>query len=235
MKIAVFTLVLWGSFGAWAQSTGGKDYVVSPSKSEVIEQDSSAHHRVDKKYQVVAQLTGVGPSLTGGQGIQAGYHLERNKLVLVEFTSGSLTSTATASSSLSTDTSGSKYDIKSQSFGVHYKQFTGNSFYWRAGADYRTLKYKYTFSSTGFADDTRDFDGTSLAANFQIGNQWQWQNFTLGCDWIGYALPLTSQVSNDKVVSSTPTYDRDRLNEDSKLLVKNGHITLLRFYLGASF
>ncbi|MFN7727967.1 MAG: hypothetical protein ACK5P7_02295 [Bdellovibrio sp.] len=202
--------------------------VVVPKQETVVE-DSSAHHRVDKRYSADAILTGIGPSITGTAGVQLGYYLDHDSLVILELTRGNLRS----DSQLTSSTVGSKYEITSGSIGGHYKNFVGNSFYYRAGGDFRTLDYKYTFTSG--VVDTATFKGTSLVANIQIGNQWQWENFTLGCDWVGFVLPIYSQIKDDVVNSSTPSLERKRLDDDAQTLVKSNHITLLRFYLGASF
>lgn len=222
-----FALVSSLSLNALAKD---RPTVVPKPESTVVE-DSSAHHRLDKKYMATAILVGIGPSVSSTAGLQGAYYLDHDSQILVEVTGGSLRS----SSDLASSTSGSKYDVSTKSLGVHYKAFTGNSFYYRAGGDFRTTDYKYTFTYSGGSVDSAEFKGRSLVANFQIGNQWQWENFTLGCDWVGYVLPLTSEVSDDKVNSSTPDVERRRLNDDADTLVKNGHLTLLRFYLGASF
>lgn len=229
-KLFIFAFIVLSSIAVFSQ-TKEKDYKIVPAE-KLIQEDSSEHHRLEKNFQLTANLLGIGPSFTSTLGIQGGKFIDRNSLILVELTSGTLSTPETAGSSVKL---GSIYDVKSTSIGVHYKHFLGNSFYVRFGGDYRTLKYDYKYSSIGFSDDTRYFEGTSIAGNFQIGNQWQWENFTLGCDWVGLSLPVSNSISNEKVVSSTPDYDQTRLKEDENTFVKNAHLNLLRFYLGASF
>ncbi len=71
------------------------------------------------------------------------------------------------------------------SVAVQYKRYFGNSFY--AAPE---LFYLRTHEEiNGFWGDVfnlREFASyTSLGAGIRIGNQWTWENFTLGCDWIG--------------------------------------------------
>lgn len=232
MKLLVIALLFSSSAVFATETKAEKDYEIVPAKKS-IEQDSSEFHRLEKKYQLTAILTGVGPSMTSTTGLQAGYFLDRDKLILLELTSGSLTSNS-SSSSISY-TIGSELKVKSNSFGVHYKQFTSNSFYYRFGADFRTVSYNYSYDSS-FSTDRRKFDGQSLAANFQIGNQWQWENFTLGCDWVGISLPLTGSTSNREVTSTSDFTNEDkRTTDDEDYLVHRSQLNLLHFYLGASF
>lgn len=196
--------------------------------------DESMQNRQGKQWQFDVNLMGVGPSLTGTGGLIGAYFLSPDQLILVELTSGSLG----AGTNVDDDKVGSDYDITSKSIGVHYKQFTGNSFYFRAGGDFRSMNYKYSFTSANPADSSNmEFSGTSFALNFQIGNQWQWDNFTLGCDWVGVSIPVTSKVTEDRFVSNGiySSIDRKQYNDDSKALVESSHLNLLRFYLGASF
>lgn len=56
-----------------------------------------------------------------------------------------------------------------------YKKFTGNSFYYQPSLYFRnashvtTVHYKYKDAGVGL----------------RIGNEWQWENFMLGIDWLG--------------------------------------------------
>lgn len=206
-------------------SDDSKDYIVTPKA--VVQTGSSEHHRIDKTHQITAILFGIGPSISSTLGLQYGYFLKRNQLVVLEGTTGKL-----GYSSIDVLT-GYDLDIKTKSFGAHFKHFTGNSFYYRAGLDFRTIEYNYR--RNGSTTDYGKFNGTSVAANFQIGNQWQWSNFTLGCDWLGLSAPLTSSVSDKEVGSTAPGFMAGSLDDDANTLTKKVHLNVLRFYLGASF
>lgn len=235
MKTSFLIAVVFLATNAFAQSEEPSKEL--PRGSYVVHE--SAVNRENKQWEVHLIGTGLGPSLTGTTGVVAAYHLSTDQEVLIELTSGSLEADSSFSSSVSTDKTGSSYDIKSKSLGVHYKQFTGNSFYFRTGADFRTIDYNYQYRSVSFPADNADieFTGTSFAANFQIGNQWQWDNFTLGCDWVGISVPITHSISDERFVSTGlfEDYDRKRMADDKKFLVEGSNLNLLRFYLGASF
>jgi len=185
--------------------------VKAPTKA--IFEGSSEHNRIGKKFSVVAQLFGAGPSNSGSQGLSASYFLSRNTQVLIE----------AMGNSSNVGFWGSRYEVKTNSAGVHLKHFTGNSFYLRTGIDYRTVDYKYNYNSI-FGSDyyvKRSFKGNSLAAALAIGNQWQWGNFTLGCDWIGLSAPVASTVYDEKLEGNIDSYDRNKQEDDRKRFVSD--------------
>lgn len=189
--------------------------------------NSSEHNRMNKNYSVTYMAFGVGPSRSASVGLTLGVFLDRNSEIDLEFIRGIPTYLNWYS--------WSEYDIKTSSVGLHYKHFVGNSFYFRVGADYRKVDYRYTSRDiiTNAVDSENKFTGDSIAATILIGNQWQWDNFTLGCDWIGAALPLTSNVNTESL--SGPNPNSRYLKEDQDWLLKNGITMALRFYLGATF
>ena len=70
----------------------------------------------------------------------------------------------------------------------------------------------------------RSYEGRTSFADtglgLKIGNQWQWDSFTMGCDWVGVSKSLAMLEQNgDK--------DADYPNATN--------VTLVNFYLGATF
>lgn len=195
---------------------------------------SSSFHRADKSFQALATLFGSGPTAVGSSGLSLGFHLDPDSIVLVEMTSGRST---LSSNVWGLDFSDAVTTVSGQSLGVHFKKFAGNSFYVRTGLDYRKIDYNYK-NSPFSATEEMSFDGHSIAANFQIGNQWQWENFTLGCDWVGVTVPITSEVSEPRLnasAQSNASYYYSEYKRESDYYLKSMNINLLRFYLGASF
>jgi len=203
--------------------------VVPQEEAQVSETKgtTSSQNRMDKDFQATAMLVGMGPSSVNSYGVQFGKFINSNSLFLGEVTNGS-------DSWGTVILFGSRREINSTTVGLHYKYFTGNTFYVRFGADYRTIKYRQTYYWTS-SNEMRNFDGESTALNFQLGNQWQWSGFTLGCDWVGVALPIMSRVKNIQIVSSTPEYDDIQLNRDADTYVRKISLNAVRFYIGASF
>ena len=106
------------------------------------------------------------------------------------------------------------------------------------GLDYRKIQYEYTYYPLFNPDETISFNTNSAAINFQIGNQWQLQTFTMGCDWVGLSIPVYSNVSDKRLnaaaAASTTNYN-DKLDERSKRYSSEINGNFVRFYLGMSF
>lgn len=198
--------------------------VVPTSPTDKVLQDTSEFHRLNKQWTFGVQLLGAGPSYATQQGLSVGYFLNRNMIIQAEFMTGKIDSDTFVDA-----TSLGSIDVKGRSIGVHFKHFVGNSFYYRAGLDLRSVEYRYSDSSGGLGR----FDGKSSAGTFNIGNQWQWSNFTLGCDWIGISVPLSHSYDNEAY--TTGTYYDQEFNNDKELLTEDSNLNILRFYLGASF
>ena len=225
MKALIAALVLSASFNtAFAQEP---DYVVKPdSGKQEIRENSSAFHRIGKNVELGVNVLGFDTATLLTTGLYAAYRLNRNSSLLLDFSSGNF------------DTSfwNSNTTRKINSLGIHFKQFFGNTFYLRSGLEHRTAKYTYDY--TGTTPYGARFDAQSTALNFQIGNQWQWQNFTLGCDWFGFSAPLTSSVSNESITSSNASdaeYARKDSQGEQDRMVKKTSYTFTRLYLGWAF
>lgn len=191
---------------------------------EVGEVEESTLNRADKKFTATYQFTGLGPNLAVGGAINLGYFLKPNMVLSIEGTKGS-----EATWDLFDDT-----EVDARSIGIHLKHYVGNSFYYRVGVDHRTMEHRYT--DFFITSTTRTFDAKSLGVTVNIGNQWQWEHFTLGCDWVGVTLPVSKSYSNESVVTTgDAVYHQGQLEEDKKDYMESPILNLLRFYIGASF
>lgn len=94
------------------------------------------------------------------------------------------------------------------------KFFVGNSFYVKSSLSYIDetdgVSGGFIFVTTKERDELE-----GLGLSFSIGNQWQFDNFTIGCDWIGI-----NQV-----------FAKFRDDGNSEMAI----ISLLGFSIGASF
>jgi hypothetical protein len=204
--------------------------VVIYKKTVGVAEDSSEHNRMGKNHLITAQLFGVNPNGLPGGGLSYGFFLDRSSMIIAEATGSKYGSDTVAFN-------GGGYDIDGSSVGVHYKKFFGNSFYVKAGMDQRHINLKYSyigFLSPNF-NTAYGFKSDSTAASLVIGNQWQWNSFTLGCDWIGMSVPIVESTSKEFQSGNFDSIDKRNLEDDKRRFTKNGIGQGLRFYLGASF
>lgn len=186
-----------------------------------VYKNSSEHNRMNKTWTMQYQLFGSGPNGTAeGAGI-IGYHLNRNSVVQIEVGSGGSSSPTIFLGNV---------EYSGSTVGVHYKHFFGNSFYVKTGIDYRSVKFEY---QSAFSTSRESFEGTSVGAGFVIGNQWQWENFTLGCDWIGISVPFASTITSEQAASWD--FDNTSLRDDQERYLHNAYAQALRFYVGYTF
>lgn len=219
-------LIALAVFASWltvhaAESDDNLKIIEKPQT--IVYKDSSEHNRMNKKWMAQWQLFGIGPNGTAESALIAGYHLDRNSILQLEAGNGGVK----GNSWFFNDS----YELSGSTFGIHYKKFFGNSFYAKLGMDSRSVTYKYKYALTV---NQEAFQGDSIAAGLVIGNQWQWENFNLGCDWIGYSVPFYSKISSETVAGSDPLY-RDELNSAEQKYLKDGFVQGLRFYMGYSF
>ncbi|MDH4467664.1 MAG: hypothetical protein QE271_06355 [Bacteriovoracaceae bacterium] len=65
--------------------------------------------------------------------------------------------------------------------GVQLRHFIGNTFYATPEIYYLNFYDNHESQSATRSDDQL----RSLGLGLRFGNQWQWNNFTIGCDWLG--------------------------------------------------
>jgi hypothetical protein len=214
------------AFSAASAKASASDYenVMIVKRPSVIE-ESSEHNRMGKSFYLSVQPVGFAVSIIPSEGIDAGYYLNRNSLLQLEYSKGK----------------GLDYvffDVEATTVGLNLKYFTGNSFYLKGGAEYRQVSitnFHCLFCDSNTKSDLGSAD--SIGVELAIGNQWQWSNFTLGCDWLGATIPVaTTKISNsyksDPDFSSSSKSDLDNAWNQ---LARTTSYELLRFYLGASF
>lgn len=230
MKKIFVVLVVFMATAAGAQ----EEIPTTNTRYRYVRDGSSEYNRINKSFSFTAQLLGSGPNPVSAQGLGFSFFMDRNSMILFDITKGQVNGYNAFSSSSILNANNK---TKSQSFGIHYKQFVSNTFYFRTGMDIRSLSYSYTYSSILFSETSNNrysFDSESTSLNFAIGNQWQFETFTLGCDWFGVVVPIGAKFSN-VVYNTDNAYSQRDLEEDQNRLVKDNNLQLLRFYLGATF
>jgi hypothetical protein len=221
MKLKYFVMAAFITVMTTAHAQAAQTKNVTLVKRTSILEDSSEHRRLKKDYSLTAQVTGFAVSPVPAAGVNFGFFLNRNSVLQAEFSKGTLPIYF--------------FNMNATTLGANYKHFFGNSFYGKIGMDYRSISASDI--NTGYTKKSGTIgEAESLVANVAIGNQWQWENFTLGCDWIGINPPLavlntTYNTDNTDLSDS----DRDQLNRSWEGVAKVTSYQFLRFYLGASF
>lgn len=231
----VLVVCILSSYSLMAAESDADFVIVKQNKKEIIENSSEAH-RINKQYTAHINITGIGPSFSSVPAVGLGYYIDRNKQILLDINSG----LALRSRTLSEYDNGTwkTYgpETKTRQIAVSYKQFLGNSFYFKTGVVQNHVEYNYDLSSSAHsAKQSSSFSGDALLGQLTIGNQWQWDTFTLGCDWIGYAGNLYSKVASAKKPEPDTSSAQADFDQDQDFYLKGGSAVLLRFYLGASF
>ncbi len=211
-KILVFLL----STSVLANTANENQEIVQESKIEKYSKtivEESRMNRDGKHFTVNLSLMGAQLGMIGATGINTGYFLTEDSLLTLSIASVDRIEILNSS-----------IDSKAQAISIGYKYFTSNSFYIHTGLYSKSVNTKddeYLDPIT--FDDKRVSYSTSHKGVFlKIGNQWQWSNFTLGCDWVGIGQDFSSDLS-----------EADKIGENNPRMISAA--TLLNFYLGASF
>lgn len=197
-----------------AQTTGRKTSDFLPEAPLI-----SVDHRVGKTVFVGIEPLGRLPST--GYGLRAGYYISPDSLVGLSYSFAKLETNNAVSESLL--------------FEVTYKRFFTNSFYMDAGFASDAIGVTYQVRSSANAYEKVESSGElkRLGLVLHMGNQWQWNHFTLGCDWVGHHLPLQRSESFKPSAGGNPE-DEDRQKDEVRKKVRST-LQLARFYVGISF
>lgn len=138
--------------------------------------DTSAHHRVGKRYQ--------GTLSYGGD-----YAEVLPQVMLSKFLTSSDLLGLKAGYLKDSESSSDAYQMN---LSLQYKRFFSNSFYLAPEVFYLKREVEREYS--------RDSKYRGLGASLRLGNQWQWEKLTIGCDWIGVGSRLVhfKQDGGDK-------------------------------------
>lgn len=199
---------------------------------------SDEYFRIGKNFGATLQVGGMGPTTMSNSGISLQKYLDRNRVILFEGMVGHLRSDTNARNFPE-----NKWD--STSIGVHYKQFFGNTFYLRGGLDQSWIKVANsnvkTSTSLSGSDWTANYfelEGDVTSAAVSLGNQWQWETLTIGCDWVGLSRHLRHSITKDYVndrSGSNGETQMESANSAKSLFLTGSGLSLLRFYVGATF
>jgi hypothetical protein len=180
----------------------------------------SQSNRAGKKAYVAYDVIGL--TLMPVSGARVGYFIDQDLVAEAGFSSGGA----------------SIGDFKADKSIIELKakKFFGNSFYVDGGLGYELWNVNYPVSISDTSSETRKLKGTvqNTGLEFHIGNQWQWDGFTLGCDWLGYFLSLSSSTSF-KSDSSVSAQKKEEEEKDVKKTFVGSSAHITRLYLGWAF
>jgi hypothetical protein len=215
--------------------SAGKVVIEPTSDAKQVLKGSSEYHRMSDKVNFNINVGGLGPGYSRSQGLSTGIYLSDDSLILVDVIGGRGFSSRSYSATDGTSTISGESETDHLGLGVHYKLFAGNSFYVRSGVDLMNIKYRYDHTSLFGSSYKSQFDANVLFGQVAIGNQWQIDNLTIGCDWVGLAMPLVANVENKSIKGNFDNFDAEDLNEDINIYTKISGLLLLRLYVGGSF
>lgn len=182
-------------------------------KERVLEvsDGTSQSNRKILKYQITAGILGT-EYIKYPITISAGYYIHPDGILTLRY------------SQLNHSDEWGAYKMKAVTIG--YRRFFGNSFnimptiyYKRNTGDF------YTEGPHSYVVGSNNLIYEDIGTGFRVGNEWQWQNFTMGCDWFGLNYKTIEINFKEKSLGAIDTH------APMKALT----MTLLSFYLGYSF
>lgn len=113
------------------------------------------------------------------------------------------------------------------------KYYVGNSFYVIGGFGQRSIGIDAQLDASAVGGDKIDVSVSTASTSLSIGlgNQWQWGGFTLGCQWLGYFMPLSSSGDTDFDVAGLDEKDSKDLQDSIDALADTPSYQALRLSL----
>lgn len=173
----------------------------TPAEKVPFQEGTSLKNRENRDWQLT-----IGPGIEFGilsLSFNAAYFLRQNTVLNLRY-------------SHRTDYTGDngEKDLTALKFG--FKQFMGNSFYYLPNVSYRNASHLTSV----------DYNYKDLNLGVRVGNEWQWKNFTLGIDWIGF---------NQHIIEIDETVTPEGPVPSSVDIEKSLTFDFLGVYLGYTF
>ena len=243
MKQISFTIILVASVllclsahGQESQPGIGAQNTMS-EKSADLKANNSWHNRIGKRYIFTARTdfkneNDLGLYGTDDNSIYFGRYLRANDIIALEIITGGYNHERHAFNY-------TQSKVRDISALVTYRQFTGNSFYWKAGFGYSSYEAFWLFAYANSVNVRNEsgyqFTASSLIGALNIGNEWQWERFTIGCDWVGIKWRLASQFENEKLYGIRKELDVHNLAAAKDGFNGQVDLTVLKVNVGASW
>lgn len=182
----------------------------------------SRHNRKNKRFDIVASPLSFKTYASYPYGLTLGYYLSHDQEIELDYNTGKMYWW------------GYKAQLKERSVVLRYKHYWGNSFYSHVG--YGTRSINVEGSETEGISEKYSFklNYQTKVIDVGIGNKWQWDNYTMGADWIGFLFPIGSNVSRS-FTDQADEGDKEKVKSSFKELSDSHSVYYLRFYMGISF
>jgi len=228
-KAGLFLTLFALGFSLTAIAASDENVVIVPSKSRTevvreVREKLNSPSRTDKSYEMSFMPMSLSQWTGANAGVNAGLFMDSNSLVNVSY-SWSMESYGCTTSY--------ECEFKTKSLGVSYKKFLTSTFYVQGGINQHQIRFTEEDEDLFFPEIVYEYGFTAdvTAASFAIGNQWLWNDFTLGVDWIGMEYPLMTSFRNESASDNWKYKLRDKKEE----YTGQGAMLAARLYLGASF
>lgn len=230
-------LITTNFVSAQESNSSGEVRIIEPVNENSVVRYSSEYNRMNKSFGLTLLSGNYGPGNMAG--LSGHYYFDRNSLLRLDVAAGRPYLNEVISSVFGTE---SKIEISN--IVISYQKFLGNSFFIRGGLGFKSVNYlkrNYNTNSDSLFSSTPyewKFKGSSVDAMFTLGNEWQWTHFTLGVDWIGVSVPMTSKVESESFYDESLNkeyYYSKYFKDDQEYLLKKTWGYALNLRLGASF
>jgi hypothetical protein len=127
---------------------------------------------------------------------------------------------------------------KQSIYSLEFQSFLGNSFYYALGVTQRKLEVTikdYYSPETGSVTTHLNCKGQSFGPHLVIGNEWQWNYFYLGAEWVGFISPSTWSYKNEYNNETWTDTDKAYWDQTIEKAVKQTSFMGLNLTLGFSF
>lgn len=196
-------------------------------KLEVVS-ETSRGNRSKSKY---VSTFGLGIiDFAGGYRFDVGRFMDTNSVLGIRFSKGSISYESNSSSYVNNNYNNVRRNDEADitKISVYGKKFFGNSFYVDTQLGYRKIDNESVVTDDGVARNTVRGSEQALVASFSIGNQWHWEDFTLGTDWVGLNAKV-ADLSGFESDETNPYYDYSNIANEKV------NLNLLNFYIGMTF
>ena len=193
-------------YKSWKRNSKVK-IAISKSRSFTSNMFSFYQQRLPKRYSVMPEVgTSVFP--VPAYGITGSYGLNNSLAVELNFSKGSLRGQEERGTS---DPFGLDSNLETQVISARAKKMWGRSLYSNGGLGLRTVTY--TGSASDIAPEINNVsDGEDLfvltredlVLDLAVGNKWKYKGITLGADWLGLLIPISTQRNDSSLVGSGP-------------------------------